>query len=82
MKKNTTTKINRMKSSNVVGKTASAILFLLSLVIVYELVKHGQTTLGAYMFLSQMMEKLHHLGKGSEAAEHIVHINAHGPQGH
>ncbi|QEM67708.1 hypothetical protein FO488_05765 [Geobacter sp. FeAm09] len=69
--------IRGIKPMYFIGRTGSVALFCLSLVIVHELISHGQTALGLYMLLGQILEKLHIHG-GSEAAEHVVHIAAHG----
>ena len=69
--------IRGIKPIHIIGRTGSVALFCLSLVIVHELISHGQTALGLYMLLGQILEKLH-LHGGNEAAEHVVHIAAHG----
>ena len=70
----------KANSTSFAIKAGAPMLFVLSLVIVYQLVSHGQLALGAYMLISQLLEKIHHGGK--EAAEHVVHITSHGPKTH
>lgn len=69
--------VREVKASHLVGKTGALILFGLSLIIVAELFRHGQIALGAYMLVERLMGKSHHSDK-SEAAEHVVHVTAHG----
>ncbi len=72
-----------MKATHIITGAGSTILFGLALIIVFELVRHGQTALGAYMLLSQLLEKFHkHTGQNNEAAEHVVHISAHNIKTH
>lgn len=68
--------IRTINTTSLAVRTGSTLLFGLSLVIVYQLVCHGQAALGAYMLIGQILEKLHH-HSGNEAAEHVVHITAH-----
>ena len=75
--------IREINTAKLAIKAGSTLLFGLSLVIVYQLVCHGQTALGAYMFIGQVLEKIRHHGGGgngndNETAEHVVHITAHG----
>lgn len=75
--------IRTINTTNLAMKTGSALLFGLSLVIVYQLVSHGQAALGAYMLIGQLLEKFRHNGGPSnETAEHVVHIAAHGTKLH
>jgi hypothetical protein len=75
--------IRTINTTSLAVRTGSTLLFGLSLVIVYQLVCHGQAALGAYMLIGQILEKLHHhSGNGNEVAEHVVHITAHGTKLH
>jgi hypothetical protein len=75
--------IRKVKATHIITGTGSTVLFGLALIIIFELVRHGQTALGAYMLLSQLMEKFHkHTGQNNEAVEHVVHITAHGTELH
>lgn len=77
-------------ASSTVAKTGSATLFVLSLIIVWQLISHGQAALGIYMLLGNLLEKIHqhhnnndnHKGGGNEAGEHVVHIVAHNTKAH
>lgn len=75
--------IREVKATHIITGAGSTLLFGLALIIVFELIRHGQTALGAYMLLSQLMEKFHkHAGQNNEAAEHVVHITAHNIKTH
>jgi len=75
-------------ASATVAKTGSATLFILSLIIVWQLISHGQAALGIYMLLGNVLEKFHqhhnnnHKGSGNDTGEHVVHIVAHNTQNH
>jgi hypothetical protein len=75
--------IRSINATQLAVRAGSIVLFGLSIVIVYQLVCHGQTALGAYMLIGHVLEKVRqHGGKENEAAEHVVHITAHGTKLH
>jgi fumarate hydratase class II len=75
--------VGKNMAINFVGKSGSAALFVLSLVIIYQLFEHGQAALGSYMLLETLMKKCKlHNGKSGEAVEHAVHMAAHGTNNH
>ena len=75
-------------ASSAVAKAGSATLFILSLVIVWQLISHGQAALGIYMLIGNLLEKFHqhhnnnHTGSGNDTSEHVVHIVAHNTKAH
>jgi len=68
--------IRNIKAVSIIGRAGAVALFCLSLTIVHQLLCHGQTALGLYMLVEQLLKKLN-LHSGHEAAEHVLHISAH-----
>ena len=81
--------VSVITASTTVAKAGSATLFILSLVIVWQLISHGQAALGIYMLIGNLLEKLHQHHNnnnngngGNGAGEHVVHIVAHNTKAH
>jgi hypothetical protein len=63
------------KTTKTIGTTALTILVI---VIVFELISKGNTALGIYMLLGQVMQKLELVSDGEdEETETVVHITSH-----
>lgn len=73
--------INTVVTSNLFIKGGSAVLIALSIVIVWQLMHHGNIALGAYMLIEKLHKKFNHPDSngtgGSNTAEEIVHIVSH-----
>ncbi len=71
--------INSITASKLVIKGGSAVLIVLSIVIVWQLMNHGNIALGAYMLIEKLHKKFAHPsnGTGNNTAEEIVHIVSH-----
>ena len=72
--------INSITASNLFIKGGSTVLIVLSIVIVWQLMNHGNAALGAYMLIEKLHKKFSHPngnGTGSNTAEEIVHIVSH-----
>ena len=71
--------INSITTSNLFIKGGSTVLIVLSIVIVWQLMNHGNAALGAYMLIEKLHKKFSHpnSGAGSNTAEEIVHIVSH-----
>jgi hypothetical protein len=71
--------INSITTSNLFIKGGSTVLIVLSIVIVWQLMNHGNIALGAYMLIEKLHKKFAHPnnGTGSNTAEEIVHIVSH-----
>jgi len=71
--------INSITTSNLFIKGGSTVLIVLSIVIVWQLMNHGNVALGAYMLIEKLHKKFSHPNNraGSNTAEEIVHIVSH-----
>ena len=74
--------VSVITASATVAKAGSATLFILSLIIVWQLISHGQAALGIYMLIGNLLEKYHHHHASKETGEHVVHIVAHNTKAH
>jgi hypothetical protein len=74
--------VSVITASATVAKAGSATLFILSLIIVWQLISHGQAALGIYMLIGNLLEKYHHQHASNETGEHVVHIVAHTTKTH
>ena len=74
--------VSVITASATVAKAGSTTLFILSLIIVWQLISHGQAALGIYMLLGNLLEKLHKRHTSNETGEHVVHIVAHNTKNH
>ena len=71
--------VSSITTSNLFIKGGSTVLIALSIVIVWQLMNHGNAALGAYMLLEKLHKKFSppNNGAGGNAAEEIVHIVSH-----
>ncbi len=73
--------INSITTSNLFIKGGSTVLIALSIVIVWQLMHHGNAALGAYMLIEKLHKKFSHPKSngtgGSNTAEEVVHIVSH-----
>lgn len=71
--------VNSITTSSLFIKGGSAVLIALSIVIVWQLMNHGNAALGAYMLIEKLHKKFSHPnnGAGSNTTEEIVHIVSH-----
>jgi len=71
--------VNAVTTSNLFIKGGSTVLLALSIVIVWQLMNHGNVALGAYMLIEKLHKKFSHPinGSSSNTAEEIVHIVSH-----
>lgn len=71
--------VNAVTTSNLFIKGGSTVLIALSIVIVWQLMNHGNVALGAYMLIEKLHKKFSHPNNGasSDTAEEIVHIVSH-----
>lgn len=72
--------LNAVITSKLFIKYRAAIVVILSLIIVWRLVRHGEVALGALMFIEKVA-KLHDNDRksgGGNAAEEVLHISNHG----
>ena len=73
--------INAVTTSNLFIKGGSVVLIGLSIVIVWQLMNHGNAALGAYMLIEKLHKKFSHPNSngvgGNSTAEEIVHIVSH-----
>jgi hypothetical protein len=84
---NLTKLINAIITTNLFIKGGSTVLFVLSIVIAWQLMNHGQLALGVYMLIEKLHAKLHRHDNhdetgGSNAAEHAIHIVSHSTKLH
>lgn len=73
--------VNAVVTSNIFTKSRPTIIVILSIIIVWQLVQHGNLALGALMFMEKIGKKHgkdHDSEGGGNAAEEVLHIVSHG----
>ena len=75
--------INTVVASNIFTKSRPTIIIILSIIIVWQLIQHGDLALGALMFLEKVGKKHgngndHDSEGGGNVAEEVLHIVKHG----
>ena len=73
-------------TSSIFSKGNSALLIILSIIIIAQLIKHGNAALGIYMFVEKFLVRKHDHNNngdggsgGTNSSEDVVHIVSHSP---